>query len=59
MDDNVQQLLNLRLKVMRFRFAHEPDFIANEAGLRQEGDELIILDRNAEVGFLSPTITAH
>lgn len=57
MDDDVQQLLNLRLKMMRFRFAHEPDFIANETGQRQEGDELIMLAGNSQVGSFSHMVT--
>ena len=37
MDDDVQQLLDLRLKMMRFRFAHEPISLPDFTGRRQAG----------------------
>jgi hypothetical protein len=36
MDDDVQQLLDFRLKMMRLGFAHEPDFITKARWRRQE-----------------------
>jgi hypothetical protein len=44
MNDDIQQLLNLRLKMMRFRFAHSPDFITNATHPRQVARVFVLVE---------------